>query len=209
MICPGTCHLRDKPHVKVAFFGRTFRAERKGKDYTGYYREELPLPRRGDYLHRVVWAYSYRSSLGAGHSARGRDVHHRDWNTYNNHPLNLLPLTKADHALIHVTGSPDPMIPGCPGPEVCRAMMERKTAEEREATKMRRGGFGATKFRPSNVSVLVDGEILPVKIFCREQGIDTTSFSPKLGGRTLVCVPDERSAVKVRLFSYDQVLSWR
>lgn len=209
MICPGTCDLRSKPYASVVFLGRTFKPEHRAKSYTGYYREKTTSSHLGVYLHRLVSALSAECGFGTWRPARGRHVHHRDWDTYNNNSLNLTPLTEAEHTRVHRTGAPEPMLPGCPGSNVCRSMMEAKAAQDREIFNQRRRDRSEIKFGSSTVSVIVDGEIQAVKRFCRENGVDNPKFFPKTNGQTLVCVSDETSAAKVRLFSYARVPGWR
>ncbi|KKN52684.1 hypothetical protein LCGC14_0610170 [marine sediment metagenome] len=76
--------LAGKP--KVTFQGTPYYFFRGGKPY---YRTKVEI------LHRAIWKFCY------GSIPPGYDIHHRDHNSRNNHPSNLVSISRAEHLKHH------------------------------------------------------------------------------------------------------------
>lgn len=81
----------------VTYGGREFKRYPGGKHPNYYYHK---WKKDGKYymeiLHRVIWEDSNGRKIPEGY-----DIHHKDWNPFNNAPENLQLVTKSEHSQIH------------------------------------------------------------------------------------------------------------
>lgn len=65
------------------------------KNSKGYYLSADKIKGRRISLHKFIYIYFY------GEIPRGLQIHHKDFNKFNNHKDNLILLTRREHKLLH------------------------------------------------------------------------------------------------------------
>lgn len=125
-ICPGTCSAPRK-----VFYNRVRYV--RGKD--GRYRSRYLSPEsRPQYLHRQIWLDArYRPFDDPVRIPDGHEIHHRDFNRFNNYSGNLVAMPQKEHRALHrlaqLQGSEPVLPPGnlCPScPIGCTSLDRRR-----------------------------------------------------------------------------------
>lgn len=86
----------------VVYRGNTFRRYPKSKNWSdgNYFRPSIHLAMAGvESLHREIWKDHF------GPIPEGHSIHHRDGDTGNNDPSNLVCLSSSEHQAIHAVAS--------------------------------------------------------------------------------------------------------